>query len=138
LIFSLTPLCFARQNSGSDRNQDKGSPVMQQSQDEANPPEEDESVAPEKFVLDPLESERNVKIGDFYWHKGDYIGAKNRYERATKFNPNSAEAFLKLGKAEEKLHNPEAAKAALQKALQLAPKDSKIAREAKKELAKTS
>lgn len=132
----LASACFAQQKTDSGQQKhDANAPAAQQSQEYANPPEEDESVAPEKFVLDPLESERNVKIGDFYWHKGDYIGAKNRYERATRFNPSSAEAFLKLGKAEQKLHNTDAAKAALEKAIHLAP-DSKTAREAKKELAR--
>jgi tetratricopeptide (TPR) repeat protein len=134
----LATACFAQQSTKSGQQKHESStPAVQQPQDEANPPEEDESVAPEKFVLDPLESQRNVKIGDFYWNKGDYIGAKNRYIRATKFNPSSAEAFFKLGKAEQKLHDRDAAKAALEKAIHLAP-DSKIAREAKKQLARKS
>ena len=101
--------------------------------DETNPPEEDESVAPEKFVLNPLESDRNVKVGNYYWHKGNYRAALGRYERASKFNPGSAEAFFKIGEAEEKLKNKDAAKIAFQKVIQLAP-DSKLAQEAKKKL----
>lgn len=132
----LTAAAFARQNSGPAQTQGGGAQSGHQQYDEnGNPPEEDQSVAPEKFVLDPLEAKRNVKIGDFYWRKGDYIGAKNRYVRAIKFNPSFAEAYYKLGRAEEKLHNPTAAKAALKRAIQLAP-DSKIAREAKKQLAR--
>jgi tetratricopeptide (TPR) repeat protein len=109
-------------------------PSPQQVPDANNLPEEDESVAPEKFVLNPLESERNVKIGNFYFNKKDYRGALGRYERATKFNPSSAEAFFKVGEAEEKLHNPDKARIAYQKAAELAP-DSKIGKEAKKKLA---
>ncbi len=97
------------------------------------PPEEDESVAPEKFTLDPLESDRNVKVGNYYWHKRNYRAALGRYERATKFNPSSAEAFFKLGEAEEKLKNKDAAKIAFQRVVQLAP-DSKFAQDAKKKL----
>lgn len=126
---------FAQQKANSPQNQ-KSTP-QQQYDENGNPPEEDQSVAPEKFVFDPLEAKRNVQIGDFYWRKGDYIGAKNRYLRAIKFNPNSAEAYYKLGKAEDKLHNTAAAKAALKKAIQIAP-DSKIAREAKKQLTRKS
>ena len=106
--------------------------------DEANPPEEDEAVAPEKFVLNPLESERNVKVGNFYMHKGTpagYRAALARYERATKFNPSNAEAFFKIGEAEEKLKNRDAAKTAFQRVIDLAP-DSKLAHEAKKKLDK--
>jgi tetratricopeptide (TPR) repeat protein len=117
-----------------------GSKPIPQSQDQPNPPEEDETVAPEKFPLDPLESDRNIKVGDFYMHKGTtsgYRAALGRYERATKFNPNSAEAFFKVGEAEEKLKNKDAARIAFQKVIQLAPPDSKLAREAKKKLAKS-
>jgi len=112
-------------------------PSPQQVPDANNLPEEDESIAPEKFVLNPLESERNIKVGNFYFSKKDYRGALGRYERATKFNPSSDEAFFKVGEAEEKLHNPDKARIAFQKAAQLAP-DSKIGKDAKKKLAAKS
>jgi len=105
--------------------------------DEALPPEEDESVAPEKFTLDPLESDRNVKVGNYYWHKGNFRAALGRYERATKYNPNSAEAFFKVGEAEEKLKNNDAAKTAFRRVIQLAP-DSRLATDAKKKLGNKS
>jgi tetratricopeptide (TPR) repeat protein len=123
-----------------------GSPPPQQNQqpqaqpktgqappDESLPPEEDESVAPEKFPLNPLESDRNIKVGDYYWHKGNFRAALGRYERATRFNPSSAEAFFKVGEAEEKLKNKDAAKIAFEKVVKLAP-DSKLAHDAKKKL----
>jgi len=106
------------------------------SNDEQEPPEEDESVAPEKFVLNPLESERNIRVGNYYWHKGKFRAAAGRYSRATKYNPNSPEAFFKLGEAEAKLKNTDAARQAFQKVMALAP-DSKLASEAKKKLAKS-
>jgi tetratricopeptide (TPR) repeat protein len=114
-------------------------PAEQAPPEEGNPPEEDESIAPEKFSFDPLECDRNIQVGNFYMHKGGPKGfraALNRYERATKFNPNSAEAFFKVGEAEDKLKNTDAARIAFSKVIQLAP-DSKLAREAKKKLAKT-
>jgi tetratricopeptide (TPR) repeat protein len=107
----------------------------QSGQVEEEPPEEDETVAPEKFVLNPLESERNIRIGNYYWHKGNYRAAAGRYERAIRFNPNSQEAFFKLGEAQEKLKHTEAARSAFQKVLQLDP-NSKLAHEAKKKLSK--
>ena len=112
-----------------------GSPIRSfaQQPDEANPPEEDESVAPKKYVLNPLESERNIKIGNFYWSKRNYHAALNRYQDATRYNPSSPEAFFKVGEAEEKLKHKDAAKAAFQKVISLAP-DSKLAHEAKRKL----
>jgi tetratricopeptide (TPR) repeat protein len=105
----------------------------QQPPDETNPPEEDETVAPRKYVLNPLEAKRNIDVGNFYWKKGDYRGALDRYRDATHYNPSSAEAFLRVGEAEEKLHNADKAKAAFEKVIKLAP-DSKFAGEAKKKL----
>ncbi len=101
------------------------------------PPEEDESVAPEKFALDPLESDRNVRVGNYYWHKGKYRAALGRYERAAKYNPNSAEAFFKVGEAEEKLKNRDAAAIAFQRVIRIDP-ESKLAHEAKKKLGSKS
>ncbi len=63
-----------------------------------------------------------------------YRAALHRYERATKFNPSNAEAFFKIGEAEEKLKNKDAAKAAFEKVLQLTQPDSKLAKAAKKKL----
>ncbi len=118
------------------QQQPSNEPQAQQVPDESTLPEEDESVAPEKFDFNPLESERNVKVGNYYLHKGKYRAALRRYEWATKYNPNSAEAFYKVAEAEDKLKNKGAERLALQKVINLAP-DSKFAREAKKKLNKS-
>jgi TolA-binding protein len=84
-------------------------------------------------VLNPLESERNIKVGNYYWDKKNYRAALGRYQDATRYNPSSQEAFFKVGEAEKKLKNKDAAKTAFQKVIQLAP-DSKLAQEAKRKL----
>lgn len=107
--------------------------------DEALPPEEDESVKPKIYPFDPLEAERNIRVGNFYMHQAKtagYRAAAGRYEDATKYNPKSAEAYFKLGEAEEKLKNKERARAAFTKVVQIAP-GSKFAKEARKKLAGT-
>ncbi len=109
---------------------------QQPSADESAPPEEDESVKPKIYPLDPLEAERNIKVGNFYMHQkktAGYRAAAGRFEDATKYNPNSAEAFFRLGEAEEKLKNGDRAKLAFQRVIRIAP-DSKLAKEAKKKL----
>jgi len=111
-------------------------PAAQQPPEEDNPPEEDASVAPKVYPLNPLESERKIKVGNFYMRQRTlrgYRAAAGRFEDATKYNPSSAEAFFRLGEAQEKLKNKDAAKAAFEKVLQLAP-DSKLAHDAKKKL----
>ena len=110
-------------------------PSNPQNQNEA-PPEEDESIAPETYVLNPLESDRNIRVGNYYWHKGKFRAAAGRYDRATRYNPSSAEAFYKLGEAQEKLKNRDAALVAYRKVVQLAPK-SKLGHDAQKKLSKT-
>jgi TolA-binding protein len=84
-------------------------------------------------VLNPLESERNIKVGNYYWDKRNYRAALGRYQDATRYNPSSPEAFFKVGEAESKLKHKDAAKVAFQKVIQLAP-DSKLAHEAKRKL----
>jgi tetratricopeptide (TPR) repeat protein len=101
---------------------------------EEDPPEEDEALKPEQFTLNPLEADRNVNTGNYYFKKGNYHAAAARYLRATKFNPGLAEAFLRLGETEEKLKDRKAAREAYTQYLTLAP-DAKNAAEIKKKLA---
>jgi tetratricopeptide (TPR) repeat protein len=91
-----------------------------QQQQEEEPPEEDASMKTEEFVLNPLQANKEINAGNFYFKKGNFRAAKARYARATKWNPGSSEAFLKLGEAEEKLHDKQAARAAYEKYLDLA------------------
>jgi tetratricopeptide (TPR) repeat protein len=89
---------------------------------EQEPPEEDEALKPEEFSLNPLEAQKNVTAGDYYFRtKKNYHAAARRYLRATKWDPGSAEAFLKLGEAQEKLNDHVAACDAYKKYLELAP-----------------
>jgi tetratricopeptide (TPR) repeat protein len=88
---------------------------------EQEPPEEDESLKPEEFSLNPLEAQRNITTGDYYFKKKNYHAAARRYLRATKWDPGSSEAFLKLGETEEKLNEHGAAREAYETYLQLAP-----------------
>jgi tetratricopeptide (TPR) repeat protein len=89
---------------------------------EQEPPEEDESLKPEEFSLNPLEAQRNINAGDYYFRtKKNYHAAARRYLRATKWDPGSSEAFLKLGESEEKLNDRAAARGAYEKYLELAP-----------------
>jgi tetratricopeptide (TPR) repeat protein len=89
---------------------------------EQEPPEEDEALKPEEFSLNPLEAQRNITAGDFYFKtKKNFHAAARRYLRATKWDPGSSEAFLKLGESDEKLNDRAAAREAYEKYLELAP-----------------
>ncbi len=130
----------AQTQTAARAQEPQAAPKTQQPPDESNPPEEDESVAPTTYAFDPVQSQRSIKVGNFYMHQGTARGfraALGRYEDATKYNPSSAEAFFKVAEAEEKLKNKDAARIALQKVIRLAP-DSKLAQEAKKKLSSKS
>jgi Flp pilus assembly protein TadD len=85
--------------------------------------------------LQPVQSNREVTTGDYYFKKGNYTAAVSRYDEATKWNDGNAEAWMKLGEAQEKKSNVKAARAAYEKYLELSP-DAKNATEVKKRLAK--
>jgi tetratricopeptide (TPR) repeat protein len=102
---------------------------------EEEPPEEDESLVPKEYALNPLEATRNITTGNFYFKKGNVRAAAKRYLEATKWDPGSAEAFLKLGEADEKLKDRSGAREAYAKYLEISP-DAKNAAEIKKKIEK--
>ena len=99
------------------------------------PPEEDTSLGKEEITFNPLQSKRDVMVGDDYRKRGKWVAAAHRYQIATLRNDGNSEAWLKLGKAREKLHDGKGAKEAYAKYLELDP-DSKTAQEVRKTLAK--
>ena len=99
------------------------------------PPEEDAAAKPKEYTFNPLQAENEMKAGEFYFKKGKFVAAANRFKEATMWNPTLAEAFLRLGEADEKRHDKEGAKQAYSKYLEVAP-DAKHAQDVKKKLAK--
>ncbi len=98
-------------------------PAKEQPAQEQAPPEEDTSLdVPKTYSFNPLQAEKERKIGEFYFRKGSFKAAANRFREATKWNPGDAEAFLRLGEAEEKLNDARAAREAFTKYLELDPK----------------
>src|SRR3984957_8302687 len=98
------------------------------------PVEEDESLAPKTYTFNPLQATKELTIGNYYFKKKNYRAAAKRFGEATHWNPNYAEAFLRLGEAQDKLNDRDAARQAYQKYLDLAP-DAKEAGAIKTKLA---
>ncbi len=98
-----------------------------------SPPEEDETLAPKDYAFNPIQATKEIRTGDFYWKKGKFKAAAARYLEATRWNNQSAEAFRKLGEAEEKQDEPKLAREAFQQALSLTS-EPKEASEIKKRL----
>lgn len=99
------------------------------------PPEEDESVATPTYAFNPVQSNKEVDVGDQYFKKGNYRAALGRYREALKWNDENARAWLRLGEASEKARDRQAAKDAYAKYLTLAA-DAKNAPEIRKRLDK--
>jgi len=100
--------------------------------------EEDLSEKPRTIEFNPIEAEKDVKAGKFYLKKGTPSGLKaalSRFDEATQFNPQLAEAFFLLGETREKLKDKKGAKSAFQTYLKLAPTAPNAA-EVRKRLAK--
>jgi len=98
------------------------------------PPEEDESLVAKQYAFNPLEADKELRVGNFYFKKGSYRAAALRFEEATRWNPGLAEAWLRLGEAREKLGDSKGARQAYEKFLSLAPKHKRAA-EIRKKLA---
>lgn len=105
----------------------KKPPVEQQEQE---PPEEDASLKPKDYSFNPLQAEKELTVGGYYLRKGNFKAAAQRFREATRWNPGLADAYFRLGEAEEKLKDKKAAREAFAKYLELSPegKDAAIAR----------
>lgn len=99
------------------------------------PPEEDESLTVKQYSFNPLQAQKELNVGLYYFHKGSYRGAALRFREATKWNPGFAEAWLRLGETAEKQKDSQVIKEAYTKYLELEP-DARNAGEIRKKLKK--
>ena len=125
LFFGLAGWGLAQQPPATQPSQ----PVVK----EEDPPEEDKSLLPKEYVLNPLQAAREVTTGNYYYKKGNFKASVRRFTEATKWDPGNAEAQLRLGESYEKLKDKKNARAAYSKYLELAP-DSKNAAAIRKKL----
>lgn len=131
----LTGILLAQDEPTLKKRPADGGKQSQQQVQEQEPPEEDESVAPRTYSFNPLEAEKDLKVGLYYFKKGDYKASTSRFKEATLWNPTFAEAFLRLGESQEKMHDMKAADDAYSKYLALSP-TGKQAEAVKKKLAR--
>lgn len=106
------------------------------SDQEEVPKEEDESLTTSKeYSFNPLQAQKEIRVGNYYFKKGAYRAAAMRFREATKWNSGDAEAWLRLGEAAEKQKDDKTIKEAFSKYLELAA-DAKDAPEIRKKLEK--
>jgi tetratricopeptide (TPR) repeat protein len=103
---------------------------------EQAPPEEDENLtAKQQYSFNPLQAAKELQVGKFYFKKGNLRAAAMRFEEATRWDGNLAEAYLRLGEVREKQKDMRAAREAYVKYLELSP-DAKNAGDIRKKLGK--
>jgi len=73
---------------------------------EEDEPKAAEEMEPAVKEPDPVQSEKNLKVGDFYYKKKNYAAAIDRYLDAIEFQPDSARAYEALARAYEKNDEP--------------------------------
>lgn len=93
----------------------------------AEPEEEDVTAKERTYEFNPIQAENEIRIGRFYMRRGRWKAAAGRFEEAAKWNPQSAEAYLLLGQAREKMKDLAGARAAFEKFLELAPESKDAA-----------
>jgi len=100
---------------------------------EEDPPEEDTSLIPKEYVLNPLQASKEITAGNYYFKKGNFKAAVKRFTEATRWDPGNAEAHLRLAESYEKQKDKKNAKGEYSKYLELVP-DAKNAAAIKKKL----
>jgi tetratricopeptide (TPR) repeat protein len=138
LVAGLAPLACAQDAQPGQLKKERPKQEQKTSEKEEIPPEEDTSLATENYSFNPLQSRKDVTVGDEYAKKHNFRAAAGRYRSATKWDDGNTTAWLKLGEAEEKLKDPDAARKAYSKFLELATdaKDTKTAAEVRKRMEK--
>ena len=87
------------------------------------PAEEDtqENPQPKVYTFNPMQAQKELTVGNFYFKHGKYRAAQLRFEESTKWNPGFAEAWLRLGETEEKQNDADGMRKAFEKFLELDP-----------------
>lgn len=132
---AIVTCALAAQSSQPQQSPEKTLKIPGAKPEEDEPPEEDPSSKPQVYTLNPLEADRNITKGNFYFKKGNYRAAARDYLEATRWDPGSVVAFLKLAETDERMRDLAGAREAYTKYLELAP-DSKNAAEIKKKIGK--
>ncbi len=93
------------------------------------PPEEDEALTKKggEYEFNPLQAQKEIRVGGFYMKKGSWRAAALRFTEATLWDPTSAEAFYRLGEAKDKMGDKKGRAEAWGKFIELAPEDKRVA-----------
>lgn len=129
-LIALSAALSSRSALADDLKKERKDPIITK---EEVPKEEDENLTTKEYSFNPLQAEKEVRVGEYYFKKGSYRAAAQRFREATKWNQGYGEAWLRLGETAEKQKDTKTAKEAYAKYLEVAP-DAKDAAEVRKKL----
>ena len=139
LLLAGTPGLFAQTAPPPSQSQPQPQPQLKTkrnapptSDKEEVPPEEDTAMGEKTYSFNPLQAQKEVQTGNYYYKKGSYRAAEGRFKEATLWNNGYDEAWLRLGETEEKLRDRKAAREAYEKYLELASDQKKVSEIRKK------
>jgi outer membrane protein assembly factor BamD (BamD/ComL family) len=111
-----------------------GAWAQEQKQKAAEPPEEDQALVTKEYSFNPLQAQKELQVGNYYFKTGNHRAALGRFREASKWNENYAEAYLRMSEAYDKLKDLAEARKALGKYIELEP-NGKQAEQVRKRLA---
>src|SRR3954465_10985216 len=118
-LAAVACVAFAAFAQSSQKKDEKKEPAKQE--DEQPPPDEDAAATAKVYSFNPLQAQKEVRTGEYYFKKGSYRAAASRFREATKWNPTFAQAWLRLGDAAEKQNDAKTIAEAYAKYLELQP-----------------
>ena len=98
-IATLAPLSLRAQQPGVQQPPPPKEEASLPPDDSQLPREEDKAKIKETYSFNPLQSKKDVTVGEEYFKKGSYNAAASRFREATKWNEGNADAWLRLGDA---------------------------------------
>lgn len=131
----LSAACLAAQEAASPADSPEAGSAPSENAAPPLPPEEDQAfAAPQEYSFNPLQAQKELKIGRFYFKKGSFKAAALRAQEALKWDDSLLDAYLMLGEARERMRDTDGARKAYSQFLELAGDGVKERKEIEKRL----
>src|SRR5581483_12122945 len=90
MLFGITAFGAPPQKQDEKKQpakQEQAKPEQAKPQEEPPPPDEDAAANAKVYSFNPLQAQKEMRTGEFYFKKGSYRAAATRFREATKWNP---------------------------------------------------
>jgi len=113
----------------------KAHPESKSSVEDLVPPPPSAPTVQEFHPWNPMKASKDVQVGDFYFKRGNYKGAIDRYREALYYKENDAVATYRLAVCQEKMGDKDEARKNFEQYLKILP-EGPYAKEARASLEK--